>query len=210
MPEYTLRNVPPELWSRFTERANREGWPIKALIISLLEAYTNGRVTPQTPAPKRLPQWAWLRQHYKTIAQAGDFAVLDANDQWLVLIDQVRNSPAAMSWRTLEDVPPEQRAEILRWLRETSNVESRHVFTLRAIASIGTGADLQTNRRVFRYRGAWPPEPSAGMDCRLRWRLAHLARRRRATGQLGRSPSFKGGRARHVGAATRPAGLHDQ
>lgn len=151
MPEYSLRNVPPELWSRFTERATREGWPIKALIVSLLEAYADGRVTPQTPAPKQLPQWAWLRQHYKTIAQADNFAELDANEQWRALIDQVLNSPAAMSWHSLEQLPPEQRAEILRWLHQTSDVESRHVLTLRAIASIGSGADLQTNRRVFQY-----------------------------------------------------------
>lgn len=151
MPEYTLRNVPPELWSRFTERANREGWPIKALIVNLLEAYANGRVTPQTPAPKQLPQWAWLRQHYKAIARADKFAELDANEQWSALIDHVLNSAAAMSWHSLDQVSPEQRGAILQWLRQTSDIESRHVLTLRAIASIGSGPDLQTNRRVFQY-----------------------------------------------------------
>ena len=28
MPEYTLRNLDPRLWSRFTERANYDGWQL--------------------------------------------------------------------------------------------------------------------------------------------------------------------------------------
>src|SRR4051812_4411227 len=70
MPEYVLRNLDPVLWSRFTERANREGWPIKALIVELLEAYADGVAAPQKAAPKQLPEWAWLREYYNAAAKA--------------------------------------------------------------------------------------------------------------------------------------------
>ena len=41
MPEYVLRNLDPQLWSRFADRGNREGWPMKALFVALMEAYAN-------------------------------------------------------------------------------------------------------------------------------------------------------------------------
>jgi hypothetical protein len=151
MPEYTLRNVDPDLWSRFTERANREGWPTKALFVSLMDGYSRGDINPATPPPKELPQFAWLRAHYRQIAQAGDLADLDANAQWERLVNQVLQSPAAMSWQTLDEVPFDRRLEILEWLRRTSSLTTRQVFTLRAIAHIGSGRDLRHDRRVFQY-----------------------------------------------------------
>jgi hypothetical protein len=151
MPEYTLRAVDPHIWSLFTERAGREGWPTKALLVNLMDAYGRGDITVGTPPPKQLPQWAWLRAHYREIARADSFHHLDVNDQWEALVEHVLDSPAGLSWRELNGVPPAYRAEILRWLRETSNLSPREVLTLRAIAHVGEGSDLQTNRRAFQY-----------------------------------------------------------
>lgn len=151
MPEYTLRNVDPQLWSQFTERANREGWPTRALIVSLMEGYARGDFTPQAPPPRELPQFAWLRAHYRQVAQQPEFASLGTHEQWERLTDQILKSPAAMSWRVLDELPRERRAEILRWLQYTSNVPNATGLTLRAIAHIGKGPDLRTNRRAFQY-----------------------------------------------------------
>jgi hypothetical protein len=49
VPNYILRNVPEPLWSRVRERAAAEGWPLKALIVHLLEQYVEGTVTPRRP-----------------------------------------------------------------------------------------------------------------------------------------------------------------
>lgn len=151
MPEYVLRNVDPYLWSRFTERAQSEGWPIRALITNLLQAYASGEFTPTAPPPRELPEFAWLRAHYRQLAQTPDFAPLDAAAQWERLVDHVLHTPAAMAWRTLHDVPEEKRPEILRWLHSTSDLPMRDVLTLRAIAHVGEGPDLRTNRRAFQY-----------------------------------------------------------
>jgi hypothetical protein len=148
MPEYTLRNVDPQLWSQFTDRANREGWPTRALIVSLMEAYASGDFTPAAPPPRELPQFGWLRAHYRQLAQEPGLAT-DA--QWERLTHQVLQSPAAMSWHALDEVPVQRRPEILRWLQHTSNVPTAATLTLRAIAHIGEGPDLRTNRRAFQY-----------------------------------------------------------
>lgn len=176
MPEYTLRNVDPQLWSRFTERANLEGWPIKALIISLLESYATGETTPSKAAPTQLPEWAWLREHYNEVSKSEDFAALVPAEQWRRLIDQILRSDAAMSWRTLEQVPLDRQGDILHWLYLTKGVEIQHLLTLRAIASVGEGPDLRTNRRVFQYeviglprnQQAWIADYSGG------WRILRV------------------------------------
>jgi hypothetical protein len=151
MPEYTLRNVDPRLWSQFTDRANREGWPTRALVVSLMEAYASGDFTPPAPPPRELPEFGWLRSHYRQLAQEREFAALAPDAQWERLTDRILQSPAAMSWRVLEDVPTGRRLDILRWLRHTSNVPTAATLTLRAIAHIGEGRDLRTNRRAFQY-----------------------------------------------------------
>jgi hypothetical protein len=151
MPEYTLRNVDPQLWSQFTERANREGWPTRALIVSLMEAYARGDFTLPEPPPRELPQFGWLRAHYRQIAQESRFASLETQAQWKRLTEQVLKSPAGMSWRALDEVSVQRRPEILRWLRHTSNVPTAAGLTLRAIAHVGEGPDLRTNRRAFQY-----------------------------------------------------------
>jgi hypothetical protein len=151
MPEYTLRNVDPQLWSQFTDRANREGWPIRALIVGLLEAYARGEFTPTAPPPRELPEFAWLRAHYRDVAQTPDFGALNTATQWEQLVEHVLDSPAAMHWQQLDEVPPAQRREILRWLRQTSDLPSRQILTLRAIAHIGEGPTLRTKRRAFQY-----------------------------------------------------------
>src|SRR5229473_2121247 len=70
MPEYTLREVDPHVWSLFTERAGREGWPTKALLVKLMDAYGRGDVSVGTPPPKQFPLWAGARTYYRAVARA--------------------------------------------------------------------------------------------------------------------------------------------
>jgi hypothetical protein len=151
MPEYALRNIDPTLWSRFTERANREGWPTKALLVALMDGYANDDINLGTPPPRELPQFAWLRSHYRQVASAEDFSSLGCDCQWERLVQQVLHSAAAMSWHSLDEVPQLRRTQVLRWLQQTSDLPVRHALTLRAIAHIGEGPDLRTNRRAFQF-----------------------------------------------------------
>src|SRR5437870_2201729 len=113
MPEYTLRNVDPSLWTRFTERANCDGWQIKPLLVTLMDSYASGEFTPSTLAPRELPEFAWLRSHYKSIANGPDFDVIDPAAQWERLFQHVLHSHVAMSWRALEAISVDKRREIL-------------------------------------------------------------------------------------------------
>jgi hypothetical protein len=152
MSDYTLRAVDPHIWSRFTERANREGWPTKALFVNLMDAYGRGEITLAAPPPKQLPEWAWLRSHYREIARVDSFRDLSVDDQWDALVHRIVHHPSTgMSYPVLEAVTPANRGEILSWLQETSELKPRQILTLRAIAHVGEGLDLRTNRRAICY-----------------------------------------------------------
>lgn len=45
MPSYILRTIDPELWVRVKARADREGLPLRALILALLRAYADGHLS---------------------------------------------------------------------------------------------------------------------------------------------------------------------
>jgi hypothetical protein len=92
-----------------------------------------------------------LRAHYRQVVQIDSFFDLDVNGQWDTLVQHVLRSPAGESYQELTSAPLRTRAEVLRWLRQTSNLSPRQVLTLRAIAHIGEGPDLRTNRRAFQY-----------------------------------------------------------
>lgn len=48
---YILRDVPEGLWRRVKARATRDGWPLRALILQLLEDFALERVTPGGSPP---------------------------------------------------------------------------------------------------------------------------------------------------------------
>ena len=176
MPEYVLRNVDPHLWSRFTERANCDGWPIKALVVSLMDDYANGVVTPTQPPPQELPEFAWLRGHHRIVAEQEGFAQLNPIEQWARLLDHVLKSPAGGSWPVLDAVPAAKLAQILDWFTRTSNIETRHTLTLRAIAHIGEGPDLRRNRRAFHFEvlGLPPGQQAWIADFDGGWRILRV------------------------------------
>jgi hypothetical protein len=53
MPQYILRELPTEIWARFSDRADGEGWLKRALILQLLEDYADGRIVPSRKPPPR-------------------------------------------------------------------------------------------------------------------------------------------------------------
>jgi hypothetical protein len=149
MPQYALRNVDPTLWSKFTERANGEGWPTRALIVGLIGGLRVRSVCPFEAGASRvaavcvaacpLPQ-----------GRAGTGAFLPRN-RWPV--------PVATG------------------------------LTLRAIAHIGEGADLQNNRRAFQFEVlGLPPEQQAWIaDFDGDWRVLQP---RRSAASIQRSWAF--------------------
>ncbi len=151
MPEYTLRNLDPRLWSRFTERAARDGWPTKALLVSLMEEYASGSIDLPVPPPKPLPEFGWLRGYYKAVAGQADFASVPHDEQWKRLYEHVLDSPAGGSGRALAAMPPDQRRELLDWLRRTSAVTVRHVLTLRANGHIIVNGPNGETREPWEY-----------------------------------------------------------
>ena len=54
MPQYILRDLPEGLWRRVKARAERDGWPLRALILQLLEDFAVERITPGGPPPMRV------------------------------------------------------------------------------------------------------------------------------------------------------------
>ena len=55
MASYILRDLPEDLWSKFKQRAELQQWPLRALILALLEGYANGTLTLQATPPPRSP-----------------------------------------------------------------------------------------------------------------------------------------------------------
>jgi hypothetical protein len=45
MSSYILRNLPTDLWARFKRRSKQEGIPMRALMLKLIKAYADGKVT---------------------------------------------------------------------------------------------------------------------------------------------------------------------
>jgi hypothetical protein len=176
MPEYTLRNIDPRLWSRFVERAKLEGWPTKALFVSLMEAYADGEIAPSERPPRDMSEHAWLRAHYRAVAGAPDFSAIDDDQRWFRLVDHVLSTPASSYWQALHQMPQDERREILQWLDYTSAMPIRQILTLRAIASIGEGPSLTGNRRVFQYEvlGLPPGQQAFIADFEGGWRLLRV------------------------------------
>lgn len=51
MAQWILRNRPDALWARVRRRADAEGWPMRALILRLLEDYADQRIAPSGEVP---------------------------------------------------------------------------------------------------------------------------------------------------------------
>ncbi|HEX6465092.1 MAG TPA: hypothetical protein VFZ98_11580 [Vicinamibacterales bacterium] len=178
MPEYILRNLDPQLWSRFTERGSRDGWPTKALFVALMTAYANGSISIGTLPPKQLPQYAWLRAHYRSAAKDDKFPTLDVNGRWSAIIREMIKGRAGGHWRELDQVPLDKRAEILNWLEATSTLPPQSALTLQAIGHISSiTAAGETDRRVYDYRvlGLPPNQEARITNWDGGWRILYLA-----------------------------------
>lgn len=53
MPQYILRDLDREMWGRARAAADQAGWPMRALIVQLLEDYAAGRLQPSQGPPAR-------------------------------------------------------------------------------------------------------------------------------------------------------------
>ena len=46
------QDLPEPIWSQLQEKATREGWTLKALVIQLVEDYLDGRIAPSRKPPQ--------------------------------------------------------------------------------------------------------------------------------------------------------------
>jgi hypothetical protein len=172
MPEYTLRNVDPHVWSQFINRAKSEGWPTRAIFSALMEAYSAGRFTPATLPPVDMPQYGWLRGYYRDmLARDPKIAEASTAEQWDRLTATVADSRAGLSWHDVDAVPIADRDQTLQWLAATSVGVDRPGFTLRAIAHAYEGPDRR-ERRAFQYEvlGLPPGQQAMIADFNGGWR----------------------------------------
>lgn len=52
MATYILRDIPVGLWTAVKDRSHRQGWPVRPLLLDLLQQYADGRISPSGP-PQR-------------------------------------------------------------------------------------------------------------------------------------------------------------
>lgn len=177
MPQYNLRDIPPTLWHAFTERAGREQWPLRALVLQLIQDYADGKIHPSTPRPAQMPEYAWLRPHFREMQKApntkqGNLVPLPEWDRltWQVYPHDVM---AATQMRTY---PEDLRRSILRWLHETAEMEEtkpKGLLTMRVIGHIGSGPSLTVDRRPYQYEviGLPPGQQAWIADYNHAWRI---------------------------------------
>lgn len=84
MQQYTIRDLPEDVWEKAHARARRERWPLPDVIRRLLEDYGNERVTPTGLRPADP-----VYQQYRPIFGAAFDEVSGAPD-WGTLTDRER------------------------------------------------------------------------------------------------------------------------
>ncbi len=153
MAQYALRDIPLDIWSSFRTRANRDKWPVRALLLQLMSDYGNERLTPTAPPPSQMDEYRWVRPYYSHLAKQSWFAKLNSTEQWTDLRHYVAKSSNRSRSEVLDAMPETARLELMAWLRDTTTVGFRDEkrLTLRAIAHIGDGMDLTQNRRAIQY-----------------------------------------------------------
>jgi hypothetical protein len=151
LAQYIIRDIPDDNWTRFIERADRDKWPLRALILQLVDDYGNERIGPSQGSPEQKAEYAWLRPHYRSLARQAGFTQRAAEDQWNQLVEAVRARQTRKHAQLLEGVPDTTRREILTWLADASrDIAPLDQLSLRAVAHIRTGPS-RTEQRPFQY-----------------------------------------------------------
>ena len=149
MPQYVMRDIPTDLWARFTSRARAQGWPLRPLFFQMMSDYASGHDL-SAPPPRPMQQYAWLRPFWRRLARFVSDSPIEA--QWEALVQEVEALRPHQA-TGLREEPDDTRAEILAWLGETSKDPrpGPNKLSMRAIAHIGSGPSLSENRRAFQY-----------------------------------------------------------
>lgn len=178
MPSYTLRDIPPDIWKRFSDRAHLERWPLRALVLQLLDDFGSTRINPSTPPPVVIPEYAWLRPHFRRIAKQPDFATCDVAERWKRLSISVATTEESKR-AALSKIVGRAQEEILAWLESTTKKElpQPNRLTMRVIATFGTGPDLRApDRRPLQYEvmGLPPGQQAWIAEFNRKWRIMRV------------------------------------
>ena len=180
MPQYVLRDIPIDIWSRFTTRAKAENWPLRALFLQWMDDFGQGRTRPTGAPPEQMPIYAWVRPYFRHVAKEPGFFEGGLEDQWKRLLREVAvQNPHAVN--TLMSVPAPRRTQVLNWLHDTSRDlrPGPNRLSMRAIAHIGSGPQLMENRRAIQYEvlGLPPGEQAWIADFSGKgWRILQVVR----------------------------------
>src|SRR5437868_8174824 len=108
MPQYILRDLPTEMWDKVKQRAQRDGWPLRALMLQLLDDYGAFRISPTTRPPGGTGRFkfnvgdrvigrdsapAWVRERQGTVQQIGP-----GPSEYVVRFDDGPTEPVQSSW----------------------------------------------------------------------------------------------------------------
>jgi len=152
MPQFVLRDVPPDLWSHFRTRAQSEGWALRSLILQLMEDYASGQVTPSAAAPENLAAYAWLRPYYRQVAWLPHFQQADSQERFRILWNAIAVDKRIA---TLEGILATEQERLLDWLQDTTqhDMADPNQLSMRPIASLRKGADYRGpgGGDVFQY-----------------------------------------------------------
>ena len=100
------QDLPEPLWSQLQEKANREGWTLKALVIQLVEDYLDGRIAASRKPPQSDLKLRCNSGHEQTLTTATRTGAARWAAEGAVPCFVCRN-PIALS--------PHQRDELMRW-----------------------------------------------------------------------------------------------
>jgi hypothetical protein len=130
MPQYILRDIPPAFWDRVKARALLDGWPLRPLILQLLEDYADGKLAPSARPPLQpLAIFSWMKPYYRQLAQQHPGPLLKYPEpvQWTMLRAAIaRSNPPGDRTRleAVDGISRDRHSAILKWLRESTEDES--------------------------------------------------------------------------------------
>jgi hypothetical protein len=97
VPQYILRDLPEGLWKRVKARAERDGWPLRAMMLQLLEDFAVGRVTPGG-APPMPPRRVAVVQLYDRELRIPGAVEGEETETHLIIYGPERRAIGRFSW----------------------------------------------------------------------------------------------------------------
>ena len=139
------QDLPEPLWSQLQQRATREGWTLKALVIQLVEDYLDGRIAPSRKS---------LRSNLKLRCASGHDQTLTAATRTAAAKWAAQGAVPCFACRQPIPLSPEQRDVLVRWSPSYAWPTACHRITHHVDRNIKTAVPTaeQSNQQSPRIR----------------------------------------------------------